>query len=58
MARVRARPWEADKLMRAAARVGVSEELASVLRLAAALGGGATALSVSEDFNDVFDLGT
>ena len=62
---MRARPWEAEKFMRAAApagraaaRVGVSEELASVLRLAAALGGGAAALSVSEDFNEFFDLGT
>ena len=43
---------------RDAARVVVSGELASVLRLAAALGGGATALSVSEDFKDIFDLGT
>ena len=43
---------------RAAARVGVSGELASVLRLAAALVGGAATLSVSEDFNDIFDLGT
>ena len=43
---------------RAAARVVVSGELASVLRLAAALVGGAAALSVSEDFNDIFDLGT
>ena len=42
----------------AAARVGVSEELASVLRLAATLEGGAATLSVSEDFNDIFDLGT
>ena len=43
---------------RTAARVLVSGELASVLRLAAALVGGAAALSVSEDFNDIFDLGT
>ena len=43
---------------RAAARVVVSGELASVLRLAAALEGGAADLSVSEDFNDIFDLGT
>ena len=46
------------ELERAAARVLVSGELAFVLRLAAALGGGAAALSVSEDFNDIFDLGT
>ena len=43
---------------RAAARVLVSGKLASVLRLAAALGGGAAALRVSEDFYDIFDLGT
>ena len=46
------------KFKRAAARVGVSEELASVLRLAVALEGGAATLSVSEVFNDIFDLGT
>ena len=40
------------KFKRTAARVGVSGELA------AALEGGAAALSVSEDFNDIFDLGT
>ena len=43
---------------RAAARVLVRGELASVSRLAVALGGGAAALSVSEDFNDIFNLGT
>ena len=43
---------------RAAAHVVVSGELASVLRLAAALEGGAATLSVCEDFNDIFDLGT
>ena len=43
---------------RAAARVLVSGELASVLRLAAALVGGAAALSDSGDFHDIFDLRT
>ena len=42
----------------AVARVLVSGELASVLRLAAALVGGAATFSVCEDFNDIFDLGT
>ena len=47
---MRARPWEAEKFMRAAARVGVSEVLASVSRLAATLVGGAAALSSSLSF--------
>ena len=57
---VRLREFERTAALagRAAARVVVSGELASVLRLAAALVGGAVALSVSEDFNDIFDLGT
>ena len=46
-ARVRARPWVAEEFMRAAARVGVSGKLASVLRLAAALEGRAATLSAS-----------
>ena len=46
-AHVRARPWEAEKLLRAAARVGVSEVLASVSRLAATLVGRVAALSAS-----------
>lgn len=46
------------ELGRAAAHVLVSGELASVLRLAAALGGGVAALSDSENFNGFFDLGT
>ena len=50
MALVRARPWEAERFMRAAARVGVSVVLASVLRLAAALEGGVAALSASLHF--------
>ena len=54
MACVRAQPWEAEKFMRAAAlgvctaaRVGVSEVLASVSRLAVALMGRAATLSTS-----------
>ena len=43
---------------RTAARVGVSVLLASVLRLAAALGGGVAALSDSGDFHDIFYLRT
>ena len=54
-ARNHGRLWECE---RAAARVLVSRELASVLRLAAALGGGAAALSDSGDFHDIFDLRT
>ena len=41
-----------------AARVLVSGKLASVLRLAATLGGGAAALSDSGDFHDIYYLRT
>ena len=53
-ARVRVRPWEAENLMHATAlsvctatRVGVSEVLSPVSRLAAALVGRAATLSAS-----------
>ena len=44
------RPLEAEKLMRAAARVGVSKVLASVSRLATVLVGRAATLSASLSF--------
>ena len=62
---MRTQPWEAEKLMcvaapggRAAARVGVSEVVASVSRLAAALVGGAAALCASLSFKGILGLGT
>ena len=54
---MRARPWEAERFMRtaalggrAAARVGVSEVLASVSRLATTLVGRVAALSANLSF--------
>ena len=62
---MRAQPWVAENLMRAAAlgartaaRVGVSVVLASVSRLAAALVGGAAALSAKLCFLGYLGLGT